>query len=337
MRKRLNMGFWNKKSIEEQEKTFWDKPLEEEPVAEIVSVIVETQEVEVKNEKKLPVKSASVKVEVGPRKITSRIDRTNRLDVNARMELMVSFYMAIINGVIKSLIVQGGPGLGKTYMLMQCLKKAGMVEGKDYLIIKAGVSAFGCYTIICKWSEMAEQALQDNKSKGDKAKKVRMPLLIFDDVPMFVGGEKRLTELIKAITDSSGDENDGRKVSWLTAHTELDPEAAKAKGKLPSEVIFKGGVIIITNEEESKISKPLKDRALYLPLAVSDEEMMVRMQLLGPKMGPNLMDAKLRQQVVDWLCSNEFEGDERSMRTLHKALNLAAANPKNWKNMCQIL
>jgi len=74
-----------------------------------------------------------------------------------------------------------------------------------------------------------------------------------------------------------------------------------------------------------------------LPLAVSDEEMMVRMKLLGPSMGPKLMDERLRQTVVNWLCSNEFEGEERSMRTLHKALHLAAANPKNWKNMCQIL
>ena len=328
------MGFWNNKSIEEQEETFWKTPQGEEPVPDI-SITVETQEIEVKNEKKLPVKSVSAKVEAGPRKITSRIDRTNRLDVNARMELMVSFYMAVINGVIKSLIVQGGPGLGKTYMLKQCLKKAGMVEGKDYLIIKAGVSAFGCYTIICKWAEMAEQALQDNKSKGDKAKKAKNVVLIFDDVPLNL--EKRLTEIIKGITDSSGDENDGRKVSWLTAATEIDPEAAKAKGKLPSEVTYKGGVIIITNEEEKKIDKPLKDRALYLPLAVSDEEMMVRMKLLGPSMGPKLMDERLRQTVVNWLCSNEFEGEERSMRTLHKALHLAAANPKNWKNMCQIL
>jgi hypothetical protein len=222
-------------------------------------------------------------------------------------------------------------------MLIECLKKSGMVEGKDYLIIKAGVSAFGCYTIICKWAEMAEQALQDKKSKGDKAKKNGVVLLIFDDVPMFVGGERRLTELIKAITDSSGDEQDGRKVSWLTNATEIDPEAAKAKGKLPFEVIYKGGVIIITNEEESKISKPLKDRALYLPLAVSDEEMVERMKLLGSTMGPKTMNAALRQQVVNWICSNEFEGEERSLRTLHKALSLAAANPKNWKNMCQIL
>jgi len=65
--------------------------------------------------------------------------------------------------------------------------------------------------------------------------------------------------------------------------------------------------------------------------------MMERMKLLGPLMGPKTMNADLRQKVVNWLCSNEFEGEERSMRTLHKALSLAAANPKNWKSMCQIL
>ena len=50
-----------------------------------------------------------------------------------------------------------------------------------------------------------------------------------------------------------------------------------------------------------------------------------------------LTDREMKQQVLDWLCSSEFEGEELSMRTLHKALLIANANPKRWKSMCVIL
>ena len=122
------MGFWNKsKDIEQL--SVWSQEEEETPEQPVVEEIGEIQSqpiIEAKSVNRPPAKKA----EVGPRKITSRIERTNRLNVNDRMDLMVSFYMAVINGVIKSLIVQGGPGLGKTYMLKRMFEEIRNGGGK---------------------------------------------------------------------------------------------------------------------------------------------------------------------------------------------------------------
>ena len=78
------------------------------------------------------------------------------------------------------------------------------------------------------------------------------------------------------------------------------------------------------------------DRSIWLPIEVSEMEMAERMRTLLPKIMPH-MDNKLKNQVLNWLLSNEYEGKERSMRTLVKALQLANANPNNWLRMVQIV
>ena len=78
------------------------------------------------------------------------------------------------------------------------------------------------------------------------------------------------------------------------------------------------------------------DRSIWLPIEVTEMEMAERMRSLLPKIMPQ-MEKKLKKQVLDWLLSNEYEGKERSMRTLVKALQLANANPNNWLRMVQIV
>ena len=338
--RKLNMGFWKKK--EPEIVGSWDDE-EETPVVETTVESVEF--VDQPETSQTPVQAIVVKGQMRatgatskPRKTKSKAEIAAALPINERMQLLIDFYSAVLEGTIPSFMVQGGPGLGKTYILLEMFKKRGWVEGKDYLMIKAGVSAFGVYGIICKWADKAEQAIQDAKSKGDKAFKPKIPVLVFDDVPMFSAGkEARLTDMIKAMTDSTSGE-EGRLVSWRTNKTKDDPEEAKAAGTYPSEVRYKGGVIIITNEDAKKIDKPTQDRAGGpLFLTVTQDEMMERMKLLAPSMGPKGMDKKLKQIVLNWLCSSEFEGEELSMRTLHKALLIANANPKRWKSMCVIL
>ena len=132
------------------------------------------------------------------------------------------------------------------------------------------------------------------------------------------------------------DTSDKRIVSWLTDRAELDPEEAKKLGKLPAQVEYSGGVIVITNEEEKKMNNAILDRTVYLPIEVNDEEMQERMRHLVNRLEPG-MDKELKIKVLNWLLSNEYEGEERSMRTLVKSLKLARANPRNWKRMVQIV
>ena len=334
------MGFWKKTP---EIKGSWGDEEEENPVVETTGKFVDQPEEEKVKETTTPIPKAkptgkTVKVPPGiaNRKTKTRQEILASMHINDRMDLVLDYYISVLDATITSLIVQGGPGLGKTYILLELLKKRGMVDGRDYLLIKAGVSAFGLYTQLCGWVKRINEQIKAAEDRGIKNFKVKWPLVIFDDVPLFTGGEKRLTELIKAMADSTADPEKGRKISWKTDRTSDDPEA-QAKGKLPSSIYWKGGCIIITNEPVKKIDKPTQDRSVPLFLTVTPEEMVERMILLAPKMGPKTMNTAFKKQVVDWLCSSEFMGEELSMRTLHKALQIAHANPKRWKPMCAIL
>ena len=259
------------------------------------------------------------------RKITTVTERLNRLAVNDRMDMMAQIASAVIEGTISCCLIGGSPGLGKTHCVVEDLLKGKYkrVEHEDYLIIKAGVSAFGVYKLVVEWAEKAHQAKAEAKSNKSKGLKVtaKIPVIVFDDVPLW--SDRRMVDLLKALMDTS----DRRIVSWLTDRSETDPEKAKQLGKLPAQVEYTGGVIVITNEDEKKMNPAVLDRTMYLPIEVNAEEMKHRMRTICPLLEKG-MDPKLRQQVLEWILSDKYEGKERSMRTLVKALKLAASAPK---------
>ena len=271
-----------------------------------------------------------------PRRQSTVTERLNRLHINDRMELMADVAGAVFEGSINSCIIGGSPGLGKTHTVVEELakKKYKRVEHEDYIVIKAGVSAFGVYKFVVKMAEKAvdaRAAVKGKKNQKGEALKPKIPVIIFDDVPFW--NDKRFVDLLKALTDTS----DRRTVSWLTDRAALvDPEEAKQLGKLPAQVDYTGGVIVITNEEEKKMNNAVLDRSMYLPIEVTDAEMQERMKSLIHKIEPK-MDKKLKRDVLNWLLSDQYEGKERSMRTLVKSLKLAKANPQNWLRMVQVV
>ena len=268
--------------------------------------------------------------------VKTRLERVNALPINKRYGAMETLFRAVLRGIIPATMIQSGPGIGKTHMLLEILKELGAKENIDYVIIKAGTSAFGIYKIVCHWAEIAQQRDEDAKKKDGKSqvKKPRaiVPTIILDDV--FIPKTGPVVEVCKGLMDTYK----VRQISWNTDRAEIDPEVAKEKGKLPAKVMFSGGVIILTNQKLKEIDKPMQDRAAFIPIQVTDAEMVERIKTIASssKFQPDV-NPKLKMQVVNWLCSNEYEGDERSMRTLVKALGLAQADPKNWREIVQII
>jgi hypothetical protein len=334
---KLNMGLFGKKKIswEDDEDEVIEVPNESKDIEEIPTKTEKPPTVSKKKVESTPREFVATKTSNEPRRVSTVTERLNRLSINQRMQLMSDIASSVIEGHIAAALIGGSPGLGKTHEVVEVLlkRKYKRVEHEDYLIIRAGVSAFGVYKLVVQWAEKALQAKADAQGKkgaSGKPAKVKIPIIVFDDVPIW--SDKRMVDLLKALMDTS----DRRIVSWLTDRAALDPEEAKRLGKLPAQVEFTGGVIVITNEEEKKMNSAILDRTMYLPIEVTDEEMMVRMRTLIDKVEPK-MDKVLKRNVLEWLLSDEYEGQERSMRTLVKALKLARANPKNWKRMVQVV
>ena len=333
-RKAKKIKLWDEEPIEEtkDEKENSQPQVEETPKQKAAHKETARRQIESQKEKYPLVHAPSDPYE--KRTVSTVTERLNRLNVNDRMDLMASIASAVIEGTIACCLIGGSPGLGKTHTVVEELlkKKYKRVEHQDYLIIKAGVSAFGVYKLIVEWAEKAKQAQADANDKKAKGKKVKakIPVIVFDDVPLWQ--DKRMVDLLKALMDTS----DRRIVSWLTDRSETDPEVAKKLGKLPAQVEYTGGVIVITNEDEKKMNKAVLDRTVYLPIEVNDAEMQERMRTLCDRLEPG-MDKRLKHQVLNWILSSKYEGAERSMRTLVKALKLARANPHRWEHMVQVV
>lgn len=270
------------------------------------------------------------------RVIKSRLERTAALPVNDRLDTMESLMRGVFVGSLYTVYINSGPGIGKTHAVNEIIKELGLKEDVDYIHIKGSVSAYGLYKVCVHWAEIAKQREEDAKKKDGKTeqgkgkRKIYTPTIILDDVS---GKGEQFDQIMKGLADSYP----VRTLTWLTDKASMDPEEVK-KGKLPHKVDYTGGVIILSNDPINKIDKPLMDRSMFLHLEVTDEEMIERMRTIasGPKFQPD-MDPKLKLKVLEWICSDAYEGSERSMRTLVKACQLAQADPKNWRNLVQII
>lgn len=297
------------------------------------SVANQTAEVVKKTAKR---KAVPATVQRKTRVIKSRLERTAALPVNDRLDTMESLMRGVFVGTLYTVYINSGPGIGKTHAVMKIIKELGLKEDVDYIHIKGSVSAYGLYKVCVHWDGIARQRKEDAKKKDGKTeqgkgkRKTYTPTIILDDVS---GKGEQYDQLMKGLADSYP----VRTLTWLTDKASMDPEEVK-KGKLPHKVDYTGGVIILSNDPIKKIDKPLMDRSMFLHIEVTDEEMIERMRTIasGPKFQPD-MDPKLKLKVLEWICSDAYEGSERSMRTLVKACQLAQADPKNWRNLVQII
>ncbi|MBT93264.1 MAG: hypothetical protein CMA60_00355 [Euryarchaeota archaeon] len=336
--------------------------VEDEPVAEPVETAVvetdvgelieemaeQTKKVEAKQNELNKATSKVVKEQVKKtmiaaakkqtRVIKTRLERTAAMHVNDRLDTMESLLRAVFIGTLYTVYINSGPGIGKTHAVMEIVKELGLKEDVDYIHIKGSVSAYGLYKLVVHWDQIARQRKEDAKKKdgkteqGGKGKTAKpfTPTIVLDDVS---GKGEQFEQIMKGL----GDSYPVRTITWMTDKASMDPEEVK-KGKLPHKVDYTGGVIILSNDPINKIDKPLMDRSMFLHIEVTDEEMVERMRTIasGPKFQPD-MDPKLKMKVLDWICSDDYEGSERSMRTLVKACQLAQADPKNWRRLVQII
>jgi hypothetical protein len=151
---------------------------------------------------------------------------------------------------------------------MKSVKKAGLKEKDDYLVVKGKTSTFGLYETLFLYHDK---------------------LVIFDDCDdVFASGDSR--NLLKAALDSY----DKRIISWnskITMNTSGMKDAEKQmyddslrtamlqgvwdpkEQKMPSEFEFKGGVIFISNIPKDKMEQAIISRSLTIDVTLSRGEM----------------------------------------------------------------
>lgn len=210
----------------------------------------------------------------------------------------------VINDVNPSLIITGGAGLGKTYLVKQRLEAAGLKQGGSYEIIKGRTSPAGLYYCLFE--------------HNDK-------IIVFDDCDS-VFKDDTATNILKAALDSY----DERTISYISMKPLTGPDGHP----LPNSFNFRGRIIFISNLDQSKIDSAIKSRSFVADVSLEPAQMLTRMQTKLEEVEPEV-PMKIKTDALKALkeAAEKFEGVSLNFRSLIKAIRIRKMNFENWQVM----
>lgn len=239
--------------------------------------------------------------------------------INKRFTVMNMMTKGIIAGNIRSLIISGAAGIGKTYSLDKALKQAHDFGEIVYKSINGKISGIGLY-----------EQLWNNREANS--------VLLIDDVDVF--SDMDMLNLLKAALDTG----ETRKVCWSTASSYLDDK------NIDKEFEFEGTIVFITNvdidrelERGSKLAPHLHalvSRSVYLDLGVhSNEEIMIRVEdvILNTNMMQKrgLSDAQT-SMALNWMKANVAKLRNVSLRTALYLADFVATDANGWEEIAEV-
>lgn len=240
----------------------------------------------------------------------------NRMRV--RFGMLEDMTRAVKKGHVRSMIVSGPPGVGKSYGVEAVLSKnklfAELATDQSllkYEIVKGSMTALGLYAKLYECRHPRHVLVFDD-----------CDALFFDVISM---------NLLKAALDSSRT----RRINWLADSSMLKRE------DIPNSFDFHAGIIFITNMDFERVSPKLKphvealeSRCHYLDLTIKTErEKMLRIRQIitdGMLEEFDLTDDQ-KDGIINYVDDNKTRMRELSLRTILKVAGLVASFPDNWQ------
>jgi hypothetical protein len=232
-------------------------------------------------------------------------------NLDARFKGVETYVQNVALGKIRSLIVNGHPGIGKTHSVKKYLEQ--YAKG-NYLVITGRITLMSLYA-----------ALHAYKSSGK--------VLVLDDVDSIFSNIEGLN-ILKAAMDTTSI----RKIYWASTTGKLNTMG------LPDNFTFNGGVILISNigfgGGAGKLVThltALKDRSFCVPVADSGEDSLFK-QVCYMVLERGLMTdlgvaSNDQMMLLDYIDKNKGELNTVSLRTVAKLVDIFKIDPINWETM----
>lgn len=256
------------------------------------------------------------------------------LRIQKRFNVMNRMVGGMVEGNIRSLIVYGAPGIGKTYDIEKILEKAKREQGIEYSMIKGTASAPGLY-----------QALYRARQGG---------VVVLDDCDSIFNDEQAFN-IMKSALDSC----DRRILSWRKMsswvydanrvdNAEDDGETEDLGERVPNEFEFAGGVIFITNVNfAEKIAKDtrlsphfsaLMSRSLYLDLTLTSmraRTIRIRDVFMGSMSKLEKLSTAQAEEILGFVMDNRERFQELSLRTVKHICHLYKLGD-DWREIVEL-
>lgn len=249
---------------------------------------------------------------------TPRDDAEVLKDLIKRFGMLDKLTRGCISNDIRSMIVVGAPGVGKTFTVESILENTPDLK---YEIVKGGLSAVELYKMGYR-----------NRRPGS--------VVIIDDADSIFSDEEGLS-ILKAMCDSSST----RRVSWLKDSSTLRED------EVPQTYDFQGSFIFISNIDFQRYIdtggnkyvvhfEALMSRSLYLDLRVHDRQAISlwveHVATHGKMFAKESVSEAVGRDILAFLKKNRDDLREYSLRTAVKLCGLAKSHD-DWKDMAQVL
>ena len=207
-------------------------------------------------------------------------------------------------GIQPSLVITGGAGLGKTYLVKKTLTDMGLEEAKQFVHFKGRATAAGLFVTI-----------YENSDK----------IIVLDDCDS-VFKDVDAVNLLKAALDSY----DTRKLSYISTKPLKDTYG----DPVPRHFEFTGKIIFISNISQSKLDEAIKSRSFVADISMNTKQMFQRIDDLK-----DVMETKIPNEVKDRALEimksleKKYEGVEINLRSFIKACRICAMGFEDCESM----
>ena len=207
-------------------------------------------------------------------------------------------------GIQPSLVITGGAGTGKTYLVKETLEKMGLRESFEFVHFKGRATAAGLFI-----------TLYENSDK----------IIVLDDCDS-VFKDDDAVNILKGALDSY----DTRKISYITTKQLKDGYG----GEVPRHFEFTGRIIFISNINQNKLDEAIRSRSFVADVELTTEQMFARLDQLSSKMESRI-PAAAKQQALELMkeLDKEYDGLEINLRSFIKASRICAMGFDNAKMM----
>ena len=207
-------------------------------------------------------------------------------------------------GIQPSLVITGGAGLGKTYLVKKTLTDMGLEEAKQFVHFKGRATAAGLFV-----------TLYENSDK----------IIVLDDCDS-VFKDMDAVNMLKAALDSY----DTRKLSYISTKPLKDAYG----DPVPRHFEFTGKIIFISNISQSKLDEAIKSRSFVSDISMNTKQMFQRIDDLKSQ-----IETKIPNEVKDKALEimkgleKKYDGVEINLRSFIKACRICAMGFDNAEGM----
>lgn len=232
------------------------------------------------------------------------ISHVKTRDPQVMFDNLIRLTKMVAKGVQPSLIVTGGPGLGKTHIVKETLTRMGKKESIDFEHYKGRSTTAGLYITLYENSDS---------------------IIILDDCDS-VFDDPDAVNLLKSALDSY----DKRILSYLSSK----PLKLDADTYVPRQFEFTGKIIFISNRSMHSLDPAIRSRSFVADISMTTEQMFKRMHQLKEEIEPNIpIDAKDRALAAMESLNEKFSGVEINLRSFIKAARVSTMGFDNVEDM----